>query len=97
MLGYIVDMATSYYGKLFLVNMGIQWAGWIFATSFKTEKFYDITGKMELLEHKFNMGVLYDKYYKSHNLAKIIVFGDYLHWQYSWKTIPWDCNVLQLQ
>ena len=44
MFGYIVDLATSYYGKLFLVDMGIQWVGWIFATIFKTEKFYDLTG-----------------------------------------------------
>ena len=52
MFGYIVDLATSYYGKLFLVDMGIQWVGWIFATVFKTEKFYDLTGasfKIEFL------------------------------------------------
>jgi hypothetical protein len=45
MLGSILDMATSYYGKLFLVDMGIQWVGWIIATIFKTEKFYDLTGQ----------------------------------------------------
>ncbi len=45
MLGFVVDFATSYYGKLFLVDMGIQWVGWIFATVFKTEKFYDLTGE----------------------------------------------------
>jgi hypothetical protein len=45
MWNLMIDMATSYYGKLFLVDMGIQWIGWVFATAFKTEKFYDITGK----------------------------------------------------
>jgi hypothetical protein len=49
MLGYILDMATSYYGKLFLVDMGIQWVGWIIATIFKTEKFYDLTGLKSLM------------------------------------------------
>ncbi len=48
MLNFIVDLATSYYGKLFMVDMGIQWAGWIIATIFKTEKFYDLTGLNEL-------------------------------------------------
>ena len=48
MLEFVVDFATSYYGKLFLVDMGIQWIGWIFATAFRTEKFYDLTGESNL-------------------------------------------------
>ena len=45
MLQYLLDIATSYYGKLFILDMGIQWVGFLFATKFKTEKFYDLTGE----------------------------------------------------
>jgi len=46
MLSTIVSVANSYYGKLFILDMGIQWVGWLFAITFKTEKFYDITGNL---------------------------------------------------
>jgi len=31
-------------GRIFVIDIGIQWVGWIFAVAFKTEKFYDLTG-----------------------------------------------------
>ncbi len=41
----LTSLATSYYGKLFAIDMGVQWVGWLLAVTFKTEKFYDLTGE----------------------------------------------------
>ncbi len=38
------SVMSNNYARIFLGNMGIQWAGWAFATVLKTEKFYDLTG-----------------------------------------------------
>ena len=45
MLEVFTNVLGSSIGKIFLVDIGIQWVGWAFAVYFKTEKFYDLTGK----------------------------------------------------
>ena len=44
MLEIISNVFGSSIGKIFLIDIGIQWVGWAFAVAFKTEKFYDLTG-----------------------------------------------------
>ena len=36
-------------GMIFLIDIGIQIVGWAFAVAFTTEKFYDLTGKFEMV------------------------------------------------
>lgn len=38
------SLFSSSIGKIFLIDIGIQWVGWVVAVAFKTEKFYDLTG-----------------------------------------------------
>ena len=45
MIEVITNVFGSSLGKIFLIDIGIQWVGWAFAVAFKTEKFYDLTGK----------------------------------------------------
>lgn len=33
--------------KCAATDLGIQWAGWALAAAFKTEKFYDLAGKVD--------------------------------------------------
>jgi len=35
------------FGKLISVNFAIQFIGWIISAKFRTEKFYDLTGKKD--------------------------------------------------
>ena len=49
MIEVITNIFGSSIGKIFLIDIGIQWVGWAFAVAFKTEKFYDLTGKIFLL------------------------------------------------
>ena len=44
MIEVITNIFGSSIGKIFLIDIGIQWVGWAFAVAFKTEKFYDLTG-----------------------------------------------------
>ena len=45
MIEVITNIFGSSIGKIFLIDIGIQWVGWAFAVAFKTEKFYDLTGE----------------------------------------------------
>ena len=44
MMEILSTIFGSSMGRIFLIDIGIQWVGWIFAVAFKTEKFYDLTG-----------------------------------------------------
>ena len=41
-----MDFCSSNIGKIFILDIGIQWVAFIFANSLKTEKFYDLTGEL---------------------------------------------------
>jgi hypothetical protein len=38
-------LVNNYYANILAIDFGIQWVAWVFASFFKTEKFYDFTGK----------------------------------------------------
>ena len=45
MLGMVTKVLSSNLGRLFLMDMGIQWGAFVVANHFQTDKFYDLTGK----------------------------------------------------
>ena len=49
MIEVITNIFGSSLGKIFLIDIGIQWVGWAFAVAFKTEKFYDLTGNFFII------------------------------------------------
>jgi len=49
MIEVITNIFGSSIGKIFLIDIGIQWVGWAFAVAFKTEKFYDLTGSVTFI------------------------------------------------
>ena len=49
MLELLHSVLSSPIGRIFVIDIGIQWAGWIVAVIFKTEKFYDLTGTVLLI------------------------------------------------
>lgn len=44
MLGMLTKIVTSNMGRLFLMDMGIQWGAFLVANHYQTDKFYDLTG-----------------------------------------------------
>ena len=44
MLSIIDNVMGNTYGKIAVVDFGIQWACWAVASLLKTEKFYDLAG-----------------------------------------------------
>lgn len=46
MLTLVTTWFSGPIGKMFLFDVGIQWVGWVFAVTFNTEKFYDLTGEI---------------------------------------------------
>jgi len=49
MSAFIIDFFATNIGKLFALDIGIQWLAFIFANYLKTEKFYDLTGSLTFL------------------------------------------------
>ena len=45
MFSIIDSVMGNTYGKIAVVDFGIQWACWAVASLLKTEKFYDLAGK----------------------------------------------------
>ena len=45
----LLDMTMgSTLAKCAVTDLGIQWVGWALASVFKTEKFYDLAGRLRL-------------------------------------------------
>jgi len=49
MLGMVTKVLSSNLGRLFLMDMGIQWGAFVVANHFQTDKFYDLTGSLTFL------------------------------------------------
>jgi len=64
MWGIVSKVVTSNLGKLFLMDMGIQWGAFIVASHFQTDRFYDLTGSLTFL------GTAYLSYRWSHQTTR---------------------------
>ena len=47
MLGLVSRIVSSNLGKLFMMDIGINWGAFVVANHFQTDKFYDLTGKLD--------------------------------------------------
>jgi len=53
MLGLVSTIVSSNLGKLFMMDIGINWGAFVVANHFQTDKFYDLTGSLTFLGTAF--------------------------------------------
>jgi len=79
MLGVIISVVKSQLMQSLATSMGVQWAGWLVASYFHTEKFYDLFGSLTfmLISHV------------SHSQSKMTIRQNV----HSWMIFAWACRL----
>ena len=72
MLGLVSRIVSSNLGKLFMMDIGINWGAFVVANHFQTDKFYDLTGKLDYTNiNQFDMNLKINHITTLHILKRV--------------------------